>query len=193
MAITRIEPGKRMSNAVVHNSRPSIGGRSARQGDVKSQAVEALAGVDRLLAIAGTDKTRVLQAIVWLADTMADFAAMNPRCGKLGFQTTPARATGEASWPRRNTRSSSSSRPPCRTDLPTSSPAVYTPAPLLGGLSLRSASTEDCGRLGAAVLFGRAPFTRRLGTVACGRAMPFSSKRCSRSIGAVTVSVVPLT
>ena len=97
MAITRIEPGKRMSNAVIHNKTVYLAGQiGSPKGDVKSQAVEALAEVDRLLAIAGTDKTRVLQAIVWLAD-MADFAAMNevweawvaPGC-------TPARASGEA-------------------------------------------------------------------------------------------------
>ena len=97
MAITRIEPGKRMSNAVVHNKTVYLAGQiGSPKGDVKSQAVEALAEVDRLLAIAGTDKTRVLQAIVWLAD-MADFAAMNEVWEAwVSPGNTPARATGEA-------------------------------------------------------------------------------------------------
>ena len=52
--------------------------------------------MNRLLAIAGTDKTRVLQAIVWLAD-MADFAAMNEVWETwVSPGNTPARATGEA-------------------------------------------------------------------------------------------------
>ncbi len=97
MAITRIEPGKRMSNAVVHNKTVYLAGQiGSPKGDVKSQAVEALAEVDRLLAAAGTDKTRILQAIVWLAD-MADFAAMNEIWeGWVAPGNTPARATGEA-------------------------------------------------------------------------------------------------
>ena len=97
MAITRIEPGKRMSNAVVHNKTVYLAGQiGSPKGDVKSQAAEALAEVDRLLAVAGTDKTRVLQAIVWLAD-MADFAAMNEVWESwVAPGNAPARATGEA-------------------------------------------------------------------------------------------------
>jgi len=97
MTITRIEPGKRMSAAVIHNDTVYLAGQvGSPEGDVQSQAREALAEVDRLLAAAGTDKTRILQTIIWLAD-INDFAAMNevwdawvaPGC-------TPARATGEA-------------------------------------------------------------------------------------------------
>jgi enamine deaminase RidA (YjgF/YER057c/UK114 family) len=97
MAITRIEPGKRMSAAVVHNKTVYLAGQvGSPKGDVKSQAVEALAEVDRLLAAAGTDKTRMLQAIVWLAD-MADFGAMNEVWEAwVPAGNTPARATGEA-------------------------------------------------------------------------------------------------
>ena len=52
--------------------------------------------VDRLLAEAGTDKTRIVSAQVWLAD-MADFAEMNAVWDQWVPQGhTPARATGEA-------------------------------------------------------------------------------------------------
>ena len=52
--------------------------------------------VDRLLAEAGTDKTRILSAQIWLAD-MADFAEMNAVWDAWVPQGhTPARATGEA-------------------------------------------------------------------------------------------------
>ena len=97
MTIKRIEVGKRMSAVVVHGDTVYLAGQVGQPGfSVKEQAAQALAEVDRLLAAAGTDKTRILQAIVWLAD-MADFAAMNevweawvaPGC-------TPARASGEA-------------------------------------------------------------------------------------------------
>ena len=52
--------------------------------------------VDRLLAEAGTDKTRIVSAQIWLAD-MADFAEMNAVWDQWVPQGhTPARATGEA-------------------------------------------------------------------------------------------------
>ena len=53
-------------------------------------------GIDRILAEAGTDKTRILSAQIWLAD-MADFPAMNAVWDAWVPQGhTPARATGEA-------------------------------------------------------------------------------------------------
>ena len=52
--------------------------------------------VDRLLAEAGTDKTRILTAQIWLAD-MADFAEMNAVWDAWVPQgNCPARATGES-------------------------------------------------------------------------------------------------
>ena len=52
--------------------------------------------MDRLLAEAGTDKTRILKAQIWLAD-IADFAEMNAVWDQWVPQGhCPARATGEA-------------------------------------------------------------------------------------------------
>ena len=45
-------------------------------GDVRTQTREVLARIDRMLATAGSDKSKLLTAQVWLAD-MADFAAHN--------------------------------------------------------------------------------------------------------------------
>ena len=60
------------------------------------QTKQALAEVDRLLALAGTDKTRILSAQIWLAD-MADFSKMNAVWDAWAPQGhTPARATGES-------------------------------------------------------------------------------------------------
>lgn len=97
MSIVRIETGPRMSGAVVHNGTVYLAGQVGEPGgDVRSQARQALAEVDRLLALAGTDKSRILQTIVWLAD-IADFAAMNEVWEAWVVPgATPARATGEA-------------------------------------------------------------------------------------------------
>ena len=52
--------------------------------------------MDRILAEAGTDKTRILSTQIWLAD-MSDFAEMNAVWDAWVPQGhTPARATGEA-------------------------------------------------------------------------------------------------
>ena len=94
--IRRIEPGPRMTGAVVHNGTVYLAGQVGEGADVTAQTRSALAEVDRLLAAAGTDKSRILYAQIWLAD-MADFAAMNAVWDAWVPQgATPARATGEA-------------------------------------------------------------------------------------------------
>ncbi|MBB1499527.1 RidA family protein [Paracoccus sp. MC1862] len=95
--IKRIECGPRMSMAVVHNGVVYLAGQVGNPGDsVTEQTREVLAQVDRLLAEAGTDKTRILTAQIWLAD-MADFAEMNAVWDAWVPQGhCPARATGEA-------------------------------------------------------------------------------------------------
>lgn len=95
--IERIECGARMSGAVVHNGLVWLAGQVGTPGaSVTEQTKDALAEVDRLLALAGSDKTRILSAQIWLAD-MADFAEMNAVWdGWVPQGATPARATGEA-------------------------------------------------------------------------------------------------
>lgn len=95
--IKRIECGPRMSMAVVHNGIAYLAGQVGKPGEsVTEQTREVLAQVDRLLAEAGTDKTRILTAQIWLAD-MADFAEMNAVWDAWVPQGhCPARATGEA-------------------------------------------------------------------------------------------------
>ncbi|TCM55945.1 enamine deaminase RidA (YjgF/YER057c/UK114 family) [Rhizobium sp. PP-F2F-G48] len=97
MDITRFETGPRMSQAVVHNGTVYLAGQVGNAGDdVATQTAQALASVDRLLEQAGTDKTRILNATIWLAD-MVDFPKMNAVWDKWAPQgNTPARATGEA-------------------------------------------------------------------------------------------------
>lgn len=96
--ITRIETGKRMSNAVIHDGIVHLAGVVGEPGgDITTQTRDCLAEIDRLLALAGSDKTRILRTQIWLADIAADFAAMNAVWdGWVPQGHTPARATGEA-------------------------------------------------------------------------------------------------
>ncbi len=95
--ITRIGTGPRMSEAVICNGIVWLAGQLGPEGaSVADQTRGALAEVDRLLALAGTDKTRVLSVQIWLAD-IATFAEMNSVWDAWVPQGhTPARATGEA-------------------------------------------------------------------------------------------------
>lgn len=95
-AITRLEPGRRMSQAVIHGDTVYLAGQVGEGATVADQARDALAQVDRLLALAGTDKSRILSCTVWLAD-IGDFAAMNAVWEAwIDPANPPARATGEA-------------------------------------------------------------------------------------------------
>ncbi|MEZ5779546.1 MAG: RidA family protein [Paracoccaceae bacterium] len=96
--ITRIETGKRMSQAVIHDGVVHLAGIVGEpEGDVAEQTRDCLREIDRLLALAGSDKTRILRAQIWLADMAADFAAMNSVWDAWVPQGhTPARAAGEA-------------------------------------------------------------------------------------------------
>ena len=95
--ITRYGIGPRMSEAVAYNGILWVAGQLGKPGaSVTDQTQQALAEVDRILAEAGTDKTRILSAQIWLAD-MATFAEMNVAWDAWVPQGhTPARATGEA-------------------------------------------------------------------------------------------------
>jgi enamine deaminase RidA (YjgF/YER057c/UK114 family) len=98
MTIQRIKPGPRMSQAVVHGSTVYLAGQVASDpvSDVKKQTQQILAEIDALLAAAGTDKTKLLSANIWLAD-IRTFADMNSVWdGWVSPGNTPARATVEA-------------------------------------------------------------------------------------------------
>ncbi len=95
--ITRIGTGPRMSEAVVHGDTIYLAGQVGNPGgSVTQQTKDALAEVDRILALAGSNKTRILSAQIWLAD-MTSFAEMNAVWDAWVPQGhTPARATGES-------------------------------------------------------------------------------------------------
>ena len=97
MTIRRIEPGKRMSQAVVHGGVAYLAGQVGAPGEsVAEQTRAVLAQIDRLLAEAGSDKSRILSATIWLAD-IAGFAEMNSVWDAwVDPANPPARATGES-------------------------------------------------------------------------------------------------
>ena len=99
MTIERIESGPRMSKAVVHGDTVYLAGQvanAAAGGSVADQTRDILGIIDALLAKAGTEKTKLLSANIWLTD-MATFAEMNAVWdGWVSPGNTPARATVEA-------------------------------------------------------------------------------------------------
>ncbi len=99
MSVKRLHVGPRMSQAVVHDRTIYLAGQVADQAEGKSvreQTKEILATIDRLLAEAGSDKSRILSATVYLAD-IGTFAEMNAEWDAWGpAGHAPARATVEA-------------------------------------------------------------------------------------------------
>ena len=99
MTIERKEVGARMSQIVVHGDTVYLAGvvAHANKGrSVTEQTREVLATIDKYLAQAGSDKTKLLSANIWLAD-MGTFAEMNAVWDAwVAPGHTPARATVEA-------------------------------------------------------------------------------------------------
>jgi enamine deaminase RidA (YjgF/YER057c/UK114 family) len=98
MTIERFEVGPRMSQAVVHRGVAYLAGIVAddAKASVADQTRQILAKIDRLLAAAGSDKTRILKANIWLAD-MAAFGEMNTVWDAwVARGEPPARATVES-------------------------------------------------------------------------------------------------
>ncbi|RED52209.1 RidA family protein [Aestuariispira insulae] len=78
MKIVRMKTGARMSQVVMHGGTVYLAGQVADDAtqSTAGQTAQILARIDSLLAGAGTDKTKILSATIWLAD-MDDFEEMN--------------------------------------------------------------------------------------------------------------------
>lgn len=76
--IKRFDVGARLSEMAVHNGVAYLAGQvpSDATQDITGQTAQVLAAIDALLARAGTGKSRILMAQIFLADG-ADFAGMN--------------------------------------------------------------------------------------------------------------------
>ena len=70
MSIKRIEPGKRFSAAVVHDNTVYVAGTVAPDpsADVKGQTEQILKRIDQVLTAAGSSKSKVLSANVYMTD-----------------------------------------------------------------------------------------------------------------------------
>jgi enamine deaminase RidA (YjgF/YER057c/UK114 family) len=92
-----IDRGPRMSQAVIHGDTVYLAGQvGAPSESVETQTKVILAQVDKLLAVAGSDKRHLLMVSIWLAD-IGDFAAMNTVWDEwIADCPAPARATVEA-------------------------------------------------------------------------------------------------
>ena len=70
MSIVRHEPGPILSLAVENGNTVYLAGIVPKDltQDIKGQTRQVLAEIDRLLAKCGTDKSKLLQATIWLQD-----------------------------------------------------------------------------------------------------------------------------
>jgi Putative translation initiation inhibitor, yjgF family len=98
MSIQRFHSGPRMSQMVIHKDTVYLAGQVADEPtpDVGAQTRQILGQIDALLAEAGTDKSKLLSATIYLTD-IATFADMNKAWEAwVDPANTPARATVEA-------------------------------------------------------------------------------------------------
>ena len=98
MSIKRINPGPRMSQAVVHGNTVYLSGQVATKtagGSVTEQTTEILQQIDALLAAAGTDTSKARSAGIFIVD-IGTFAEMNAVWdGWVAPGNTPCRTTIE--------------------------------------------------------------------------------------------------
>jgi len=96
MGIKRLHTGPRMSQVVVHGGTIYTAGQVAAGASVTEQTQLILQQIDGLLAEAGSDKSELISATIWITD-MADFAEMNAVWDAWVLEGhTPARACVQA-------------------------------------------------------------------------------------------------
>ena len=98
MKIERLSPGAHYSRVVIHGDIVYLAGTTARDAsqDVKGQTKQVLETIDALIASAGTDKSKLLTANVWLRD-IGEWSKMNEIWDAwLAPGNAPTRATVEA-------------------------------------------------------------------------------------------------
>jgi enamine deaminase RidA (YjgF/YER057c/UK114 family) len=78
MSIIRHHTNQRMSQIVIHGDTVYLAGQVAADAnaDVSEQTRQVLEKIDTLLAEAGSDKSKILSAQIWIA-SMGHFAQMN--------------------------------------------------------------------------------------------------------------------
>lgn len=99
LPIRRIDEGSRLSGATIHDERMHLSGMIPKDTsqDIGGQTKQVLAEIDLLLKKGGSHPTKILSALVFLAD-MGDFASMNAVWDEwvADVAAPPARATVQA-------------------------------------------------------------------------------------------------
>lgn len=99
MSIERFHVGRRLSEMAINHNTIYLAGQVAEDAsqDISGQTRQVLAAIDKLLAEAGSDKTKLLQVTIYIAD-MSDFLGMNAVWDEwVVAGATPPRATVQAS------------------------------------------------------------------------------------------------
>ncbi|MBX3661890.1 MAG: RidA family protein [Burkholderiales bacterium] len=96
--IKRYNSDKRLSRAVVHGNMVYLAGITAddRSKGMRAQTAEILAKIDALLKTAGTDKSKLLSATIWISDMRAKPEMDEAWAAWADQQNLPARACVEA-------------------------------------------------------------------------------------------------
>jgi enamine deaminase RidA (YjgF/YER057c/UK114 family) len=99
MSIKRLHDSGNLSGAVIHGGLVYLAGQVAEEPispSVYEQTKNILKQIDALLKEAGTDKTKILKANIWISD-MSTFGEMNKAWGEwVAKGNAPARATVES-------------------------------------------------------------------------------------------------
>ena len=99
MSIQRLHVAKRYSEVVIHNSTVYLAGQLADDfsGDIRQQTRETLNNIDRMLAEAGSDKSKILSLTIFLKDIAAHYDGLNAEFDAwVADGHAPARACVEA-------------------------------------------------------------------------------------------------
>jgi len=102
MSIQRLHVGPRLSEVAIHQGVVYLAGQVAEDPsqDMAGQTRQVLAAIDRLLAEAGSNKSRLLQVTIFVT-SMAEFPAMNAVWDAWVVPgQTPPRATVQAALAR---------------------------------------------------------------------------------------------
>jgi enamine deaminase RidA (YjgF/YER057c/UK114 family) len=98
LPVRRIDPGPRLSEATIHDDRMYLSGMIAKDTsqNIIGQTKQVLAEIDALLEKGGSHRTKILSALVFLADKN-DLAAVNAVWDDwIVAKASPARATVQA-------------------------------------------------------------------------------------------------
>jgi enamine deaminase RidA (YjgF/YER057c/UK114 family) len=96
--VIRHQSDSRLSRVVVHNGVAYLAGLTAdnREASMKAQTEEILNKIDALLQVAGTSKSRLLTATIYVSDMKQKAAMDEAWIAWVDPQNAPARATVRA-------------------------------------------------------------------------------------------------